>query len=152
MYLHEQLRLVGTEPVLLERVSTYRGLSSRSIRVCLFFFNPSSPSPLCQTLLVHMENSVRKLHQQTLAEEQVVCPTIDTIRDPDLCQICSSSTFAARWCLLKKRNKSPLPPKNSEGIRWLPVSKPAQDPTFHSYICLRVPFFGHTYTMFLNLF
>ena len=33
MYLHEQLRLVGTEPVMLERVSTYRGLSSRSIRV-----------------------------------------------------------------------------------------------------------------------
>ncbi|KIM85262.1 hypothetical protein PILCRDRAFT_817261 [Piloderma croceum F 1598] len=55
MYLHDQLRLVGTEPVMLERVSTYRGLSSRSIR----------------TLLVHMENNVRKLHQQTLAEEQV---------------------------------------------------------------------------------
>ncbi|KAL1722105.1 hypothetical protein EV715DRAFT_247914 [Schizophyllum commune] len=33
MYLHEQLKLVGTEPVPLERVSTYRGLSSRSIRV-----------------------------------------------------------------------------------------------------------------------
>jgi len=55
MYLHEQLRLVGTEPIAIERVSTYRGLSSRSIR----------------TLLVHMENSVRKLHLQTLAEEQV---------------------------------------------------------------------------------
>jgi hypothetical protein len=33
MYLHEQLRLVGTEPIAIERVSTYRGLSSRSIRV-----------------------------------------------------------------------------------------------------------------------
>ena len=32
-YLHEQLRLVGHEPVALERVSTYRGLTSRSIRV-----------------------------------------------------------------------------------------------------------------------
>jgi hypothetical protein len=34
-YLHEQLRLVGHEPVPLERVSTYRGLTSRSIRVLL---------------------------------------------------------------------------------------------------------------------
>lgn len=32
-FLHEQLRLVGHEPVALERVSTYRGLTSRSIRV-----------------------------------------------------------------------------------------------------------------------
>jgi hypothetical protein len=55
MYMHDQLRLVGTEPIALERVSTYRGLSSRSIR----------------TLLVHMEDNVRKLHLQTLAEEQV---------------------------------------------------------------------------------
>jgi len=53
--MHDQLRLVGTEPISLERVSTYRGLSSRSIR----------------TLLVHMEDNVRKLHLQTLAEEQV---------------------------------------------------------------------------------
>ncbi|KAF7970602.1 hypothetical protein HWV62_23621 [Athelia sp. TMB] len=55
VYIHDQLRLVGHTPVTLERVSTYRGLSSRSIR----------------TLLVHMENNVRKLHQQTLSEEQV---------------------------------------------------------------------------------
>jgi len=34
-YLHEQLRLVGHEPVPLERVSTYRGLTSRSIRVTI---------------------------------------------------------------------------------------------------------------------
>lgn len=33
MYLHQQLQLVGSEPVKLERVSNYRGLSSRSIRV-----------------------------------------------------------------------------------------------------------------------
>ena len=33
--MHEQLRLVGHEPVALERVSTYRGLTSRSIRVYL---------------------------------------------------------------------------------------------------------------------
>jgi hypothetical protein len=33
MYLHEQLHLVGAEPVSLERVSNYRGLNSRSIRV-----------------------------------------------------------------------------------------------------------------------
>lgn len=35
MYLHEQLHLVGAEPVHLERVSDYRGLNSRSIRVRL---------------------------------------------------------------------------------------------------------------------
>ncbi|KAF9462940.1 hypothetical protein BDZ94DRAFT_1322237 [Collybia nuda] len=54
MYLHQQLQLVGSEPVKLERVSNYRGLSSRSIR----------------TLLVHMENCNRKLNLRTLGEEQ----------------------------------------------------------------------------------
>jgi hypothetical protein len=38
MYLHEQLNLVGAEPVALERVSSYRGLSSRSIRASRFPF------------------------------------------------------------------------------------------------------------------
>lgn len=55
LYLHEQLRLVRTAPLALERVSTYRGLSSRSIR----------------TLLVHMQNINRSLHDCILAEEQV---------------------------------------------------------------------------------
>ncbi|KAF9229350.1 hypothetical protein BS17DRAFT_743325 [Gyrodon lividus] len=55
LYLHEQLRLVQTQPLTLERVSTYRGLSSRSIR----------------TLLVHMQNTNRTLHESTLVEEQV---------------------------------------------------------------------------------
>ncbi|KAI6047580.1 hypothetical protein EDC04DRAFT_2918703 [Pisolithus marmoratus] len=55
LYLHEQLRLVQTPPLTLERVSTYRGLSSRSIR----------------TLLVHMQNVNKNLHQSILAEEQV---------------------------------------------------------------------------------
>ncbi|TRM66156.1 hypothetical protein BD626DRAFT_566782 [Schizophyllum amplum] len=54
MYLHEQLKLVASEPVPLERVSTYRGLSSRSIR----------------TLLVHMRNGVGKLALRTEHEEQ----------------------------------------------------------------------------------
>ena len=45
MYLHQQLELVGSQPIPLERVSNYRGLSSRSIRVLrllsflFFFFN-----------------------------------------------------------------------------------------------------------------
>ena len=34
MYLHQQLKLVGAEPVPLERVQQYRGLSNRSMRVC----------------------------------------------------------------------------------------------------------------------
>ncbi|KAI6153531.1 hypothetical protein BKA82DRAFT_22829 [Pisolithus tinctorius] len=55
LYLHEQLRLVHTPPLALERVSTYRGLSSRSIR----------------TLLVHMQSVNKNLHQSILAEEQV---------------------------------------------------------------------------------
>ncbi|OAX42387.1 hypothetical protein K503DRAFT_710765 [Rhizopogon vinicolor AM-OR11-026] len=55
LYLHDQLHLVNTAPLPFERVSTYRGLSSRSIR----------------TLLVHMQNINRRLHENTLAEEQV---------------------------------------------------------------------------------
>lgn len=60
LYLHEQLRLVQAAPLPLERVSTYRGLSSRSIR----------------TLLVHMQNTNKTLHEGTLLEEQVVSPSI----------------------------------------------------------------------------
>lgn len=60
LYLHEQLRLVQTAPLALERVSTYRGLSSRSIR----------------TLLVHMQNTNKTLHEGTLVEEQVVGSTV----------------------------------------------------------------------------
>ncbi|KIK94916.1 hypothetical protein PAXRUDRAFT_827529 [Paxillus rubicundulus Ve08.2h10] len=55
LYLHEQLRLVQTLPLALERVSTYRGLSSRSIR----------------TLLVYMQNTNKNLHESTLVEERV---------------------------------------------------------------------------------
>ncbi|KAI0734550.1 hypothetical protein C8Q72DRAFT_399109 [Fomitopsis betulina] len=53
-WLHEQIRLVGREPLPLERVQQYRGPSSRSIR----------------TLLVHMQDEVRELHQQTLEDER----------------------------------------------------------------------------------
>lgn len=35
VYLHDQLKLIGAQPVALERVPNYRGLSSRSIRVCI---------------------------------------------------------------------------------------------------------------------
>ncbi|KAG1803892.1 uncharacterized protein HD556DRAFT_1227116 [Suillus plorans] len=51
LYLHEQLRLVNNTPPLdLKRVSTYLGLSSRSIR----------------TLLVHMQNTNHCLHENML--------------------------------------------------------------------------------------
>ncbi|TFY61740.1 hypothetical protein EVJ58_g4324 [Rhodofomes roseus] len=53
-WLHEQTRLVGREPVALERVQQYRGPSSRSIR----------------TLLVHMQDEVRELHQQMVEDER----------------------------------------------------------------------------------
>ncbi|KAI0257550.1 hypothetical protein BJV78DRAFT_1278053 [Lactifluus subvellereus] len=53
-YLHEQLRLVGHEPIALERVSTYRGLTSRSIR----------------TMLVNTQNVLRKTHEETIEEEK----------------------------------------------------------------------------------
>lgn len=36
LYLHEQLRLVGAQPMPIERFSSYRGLTSRSIRVNIF--------------------------------------------------------------------------------------------------------------------
>ncbi|OCH95788.1 hypothetical protein OBBRIDRAFT_501911 [Obba rivulosa] len=52
-WLHEQIRLVGREPISIERVSTYRGLNSRSIR----------------TLLVHMQDEIRKLNQKIAQEE-----------------------------------------------------------------------------------
>ncbi|KAJ4484061.1 hypothetical protein C8R41DRAFT_457461 [Lentinula lateritia] len=54
LYLHEQLRLVGAQPTPIERFSSYRGLTSRSIR----------------TLLVHMEQSTAKLNAKTQTEEQ----------------------------------------------------------------------------------
>ncbi|KAF8078558.1 hypothetical protein FPV67DRAFT_1443902 [Lyophyllum atratum] len=55
LYLHQQLNLVGAQPVSLQRVQIpARAMSSRSIR----------------TLLVHMEHANRRLNQQTLAEEQ----------------------------------------------------------------------------------
>ncbi|KAF8350008.1 hypothetical protein F5887DRAFT_1070244 [Amanita rubescens] len=54
LYLHQQLKLVGAEPVPLERVQQYRGLSNRSMR----------------TLLVHMESVTKKLDMRTLREEQ----------------------------------------------------------------------------------
>ncbi|KDR85066.1 hypothetical protein GALMADRAFT_131814 [Galerina marginata CBS 339.88] len=53
-YLREQFDLIGATPANLERVGSYRGLTSKSIR----------------TLLVHMENNTRRLNLRTLAEEQ----------------------------------------------------------------------------------
>jgi len=62
-YLHEQLRLVGHEPVALERVSTYRGLTSRSIR----------------TMLVNTQNVLRKTHEETIAEEGNFLKLLDEV-------------------------------------------------------------------------
>ncbi|KAL0580392.1 hypothetical protein V5O48_001637 [Marasmius crinis-equi] len=56
LHLHEQLTMIGAEPVPLERVADYRGLSSRSIR----------------TLLVHMENKNKELNSTIVAEEERV--------------------------------------------------------------------------------
>ncbi|THH04438.1 hypothetical protein EW146_g10176 [Bondarzewia mesenterica] len=63
MYLHDQLRLVGADPVPLERVSTYRGLTSRSIR----------------TMLVHMQMSLKKAHEETLTEERAFLDLTDKV-------------------------------------------------------------------------
>ncbi|CAA7266512.1 unnamed protein product [Cyclocybe aegerita] len=54
LYLHQQFELLGVTPPALERVPSYRGLSSQSIR----------------TLLVHMEHNTRRLNGRTLEEEQ----------------------------------------------------------------------------------
>ncbi|KDQ63681.1 hypothetical protein JAAARDRAFT_387456 [Jaapia argillacea MUCL 33604] len=55
LYLQDQFRLLEHTPVALERVSTYRGLSSRSVR----------------TLLVHMEGEVKKANDKTSEEERL---------------------------------------------------------------------------------
>ncbi|KAI0778538.1 hypothetical protein BD413DRAFT_110849 [Trametes elegans] len=53
-WLHEKIRLVGQEPLPLERVSSHRGLKSRSIR----------------TMLVHKQDDISELNQRKLQEEQ----------------------------------------------------------------------------------
>ncbi|TBU62004.1 hypothetical protein BD310DRAFT_811616 [Dichomitus squalens] len=54
-WLHEQIRLVGHEPVPLERISTYRGLRNNSLR----------------TMLVHMQTTIRDRNvQKQRAEER----------------------------------------------------------------------------------
>ncbi|KAI5124595.1 hypothetical protein M0805_004207 [Coniferiporia weirii] len=53
LYLHSQLRLVGVEPVPVERVSSGRGLTSRSIR----------------TMIVHMQKCTSKMHNQKMEAE-----------------------------------------------------------------------------------
>jgi len=63
LYLHDQIRLMGAKPIAIERVSTYPGLTSISIR----------------TMLVHMENIVRKLYLQTQAQEHVFIDLRDKV-------------------------------------------------------------------------
>ncbi|PIL31610.1 hypothetical protein GSI_06312 [Ganoderma sinense ZZ0214-1] len=53
-WLHEQIRLVGHEPIALERISTYRGLKNSSLR----------------TMLVHMQNTIRNRNAQKLQAEK----------------------------------------------------------------------------------
>ncbi|KAF8626515.1 hypothetical protein AX15_004820 [Amanita polypyramis BW_CC] len=67
LYLHQQLNLVGAEPVPLERVKKYGGLNNRSIR----------------TLLVHMENTTKKLNLRTLREEQRFVDLRDAVYSQD---------------------------------------------------------------------
>ncbi|PCH33805.1 hypothetical protein WOLCODRAFT_50536, partial [Wolfiporia cocos MD-104 SS10] len=52
-YIHDQIRLACHEPIPLERITTYPGLNSRSVR----------------TMLVHMQDVVRELHMQASEEE-----------------------------------------------------------------------------------
>ncbi|KAI1793906.1 hypothetical protein LXA43DRAFT_181557 [Ganoderma leucocontextum] len=53
-WLHEQIRLVGHEPVALERISTYRGLKNSSLR----------------TMLVHMQNTIKDRNARKLQAEK----------------------------------------------------------------------------------
>ncbi|KAJ3503158.1 hypothetical protein NLJ89_g8558 [Agrocybe chaxingu] len=68
LYLHQQFELLGVTPPALELVSSYRGLSSQSIR----------------TLLVHMEHNTRRLNARTLEEEQRLQPSLLPARAPGL--------------------------------------------------------------------
>ncbi|KAI0639758.1 hypothetical protein C8Q77DRAFT_1152710 [Trametes polyzona] len=53
-WLHARLRMYGQEPLPLERISSYRGLKSLSIR----------------TMLVHKQEEIRELNEHKLQEEQ----------------------------------------------------------------------------------
>ncbi|KAI0756649.1 hypothetical protein C8Q80DRAFT_1116080 [Daedaleopsis nitida] len=53
LWLHEQIRFVGRQPLPIERISTYRGLKNRSLR----------------TILVHEQNCLHKLNMQKLQAE-----------------------------------------------------------------------------------
>lgn len=70
-YLRHQFQLLGATPVPLRRVDSYRGLNSRSIR----------------TLLVHMENSNKKLAQKTVAEERRFLALRDEVLRQDALRI-----------------------------------------------------------------
>ncbi|TDL28733.1 hypothetical protein BD410DRAFT_834774 [Rickenella mellea] len=67
LYLHHQLRLVGVEPVPLERVAANRGLSSRSIR----------------TMLVHMQRTAARLHAQKNEDKATYAKLTEELRAPD---------------------------------------------------------------------
>lgn len=88
IYLHDQLRLVHTEPLPLQRVATYPGMSSRSIRVYLFFSYLDPELTFTQTLLVHMEDSARNLNLQVVTEEHMV--RLDIL---SCCHVCNLSQF-----------------------------------------------------------
>ncbi|KAJ7597103.1 hypothetical protein C8J56DRAFT_308250 [Mycena floridula] len=63
IYLHDQLNLIGVEPLPIERVTTGHGLSSRSIR----------------TLVVHMQHTAQKINMRRDAEEQQFLYLRDTV-------------------------------------------------------------------------
>ena len=55
MWMHNQISLVGAEPLNFDRVSEYRGLNSRSIRVsaaALLYFIPRAPILLAPRVLM----------------------------------------------------------------------------------------------------
>jgi len=73
MFLHQQLLLVGLQPIALERsTSNSRGMTSKSIRVCPSLSFPFSLFICSQTLLVHMKHMNQQLNIQTISEEERV--------------------------------------------------------------------------------
>jgi hypothetical protein len=75
LYLHQQLRLVGQEPLPIPQLHEYKGLNTRSLRVRLqlvFFYCDLPLTYLLQTMLVHMESTARKVNNQVTEDERKV--------------------------------------------------------------------------------
>jgi hypothetical protein len=88
-FLHAQLRLVGHEPVAMQKAGGYSGMNTRSIRVRHSSRVRSLISLASQTLAVHMQTVVRQAQVRVLNEERTVGASFAMVL------ICGSSTASS---------------------------------------------------------